>query len=465
MQSNDTGLILFKEFYFWYLLNLLIDKLGFNLYNIEAEIVYPFKKYLIELFSQLENFKEELFVIYLENAYHSNNYSFDFVCELCDRIEKQDHKPDIYIYSLKISHKESVYLLDRYEFIKIVIRTDIEYFFYEIFNQNKLLDQVANIVYKDESNKIITTEKQKLIYELWDYLLGGHYSGYLNKFKPSKDYIINLLDDDEDDTSDLVTYLRPKSKKIADFRYRPDTGAMISTGRWCRYNCTYCYRWVKYSTVRQVPLDVIEKDLEYLKEMYYEDIYVYDDCFLTTNVDRLEDVLSLMWKYDFYYGLSIRYEMCNPKVFDMLKNINLYRVQIGLQSISLEANKITGRGLNIERFKWIVQKFRERGVVVSIDIILWLPWETLKDFLKTVTFALSLDPGSIHINTLFLNPGTQLYDKQEEYWIVTNSESKTLFSVPALVSSDSFSERDIEIARKFVEKLANKKHNTRIILR
>jgi hypothetical protein len=76
-----------------------------------------------------------------------------------------------------------------------------------------------------------------------------------------------------------------------------------------------------------------------------------------------------------------------------------------------------------------------------------------------------LDPGSIHINTLFINPGTKLYDQQEEYNIETNNDNKWLFSVPTLVSSNTFSKNDIKLAKIYIDKLSKKYPNTHIILR
>jgi hypothetical protein len=42
-----------------------------------------------------------------------------------------------------------------------------------------------------------------------------------------------MMDDDRDviDNDWTRIYHQPKQEKIADFRYRPDTAAMISTGR------------------------------------------------------------------------------------------------------------------------------------------------------------------------------------------------------------------------------------------
>ncbi len=150
---------------------------------------------------------------------------------------------------------------------------------------------------------------------------------------------MNILDSDNADT-DAGIYARWPQEKYRKFiRQSPQVGAMLMTGRGCKYKCSYCYRGVKYSSVRQIPLDIVERDLQYLQKMHYEAVYMYDDCFLTTNFNRLEETLTMMGKYDFHYGISIRYEMCFPKVFEMLGKINLFRVQIGLQSASFDINK------------------------------------------------------------------------------------------------------------------------------
>ncbi len=78
-QSNDMWMILMKEFYFWYLINLLVDKLWFNLHKLNLEIVYPTNNYIKDLFNNYKYFKEEYFVFYLENSYHSNNFSLNFL--------------------------------------------------------------------------------------------------------------------------------------------------------------------------------------------------------------------------------------------------------------------------------------------------------------------------------------------------------------------------------------------------
>jgi hypothetical protein len=45
----------------------------------------------------------------------------------------------------------------------------------------------------------------------------------------SKDYIINILDDDNEYTTNLISTKWPKIRKIKEFRDSPETIAMLST--------------------------------------------------------------------------------------------------------------------------------------------------------------------------------------------------------------------------------------------
>ena len=136
LQSFDTGFFLFKEYYFWYLLNLMVEKLWFNLENINVEIVFPFNKYLDLCLEKLDFYNEDVFIFYLENPYHSYEYSYWFLLILLEKIKLKEKKPEIYIYTLKTSAEKSIEILEKYNFVKIVIRTDIEYFFNEYFYNN-----------------------------------------------------------------------------------------------------------------------------------------------------------------------------------------------------------------------------------------------------------------------------------------------------------------------------------------
>jgi hypothetical protein len=86
------------------------------------------------------------------------------------KLSEQKKQPEIYVYSLKITPEEAKIILQKYSFVKIIIRTDIEYFFYEYFENKTALNNIPNIVYSSQGN-IVQTEKEKLTYDLKNYII------------------------------------------------------------------------------------------------------------------------------------------------------------------------------------------------------------------------------------------------------------------------------------------------------
>ena len=465
--TNDTSFILYNDLPTSYLLSLLIWKLWFNLNQFVFDYVYHTKKYIDKTLINLSDYKEDYFIFYLENYYHSSNYAMWFLSLVLDKIEELETKPHIIIHTIKTPSEEIKKLIEKYDFILLVVNWDFEEFFYKLFWNNSPIEEISNIYYRDDSWKIYINEKANVVSDLDNYVLPAYASKYYTNFAKSKDYVISMLDEDDETTDKDIYYKRPKEQVIESFRYSSETAVMLTTWRWCKYNCSYCYRWVKYSAIRQISLDTIKKDLDYLSELKYEYVYLYDDCFITTNMDRLEALVDLLSKYDFVYWISVRFEVCNSKVLDILSRINIQRIQIWLQSISIEVNKETKRWFNKKMFEDVVSRVTNLWINISLDLIIWLPWEWLKWFLKTFNYAVSLNPSSIHINTLFLNPWTELYAKQKEYWIITNNDKTTrnLFHVKPVISSNDFTQKDIKMAKTYVSYYINKLKNIDIILR
>jgi hypothetical protein len=75
-------------------------------------------------------------------------------------------------------------------------------------------------------------------------------------------------------------------------------------------------------------LETIKKDLDYLSELKYEYVSLYDDCFITTNLDRLDELISLLGKYNFIYRISVRFEVCSSEVLDKISKLRIEKIQI-----------------------------------------------------------------------------------------------------------------------------------------
>jgi coproporphyrinogen III oxidase-like Fe-S oxidoreductase len=178
-------------------------------------------------------------------------------------------------------------------------------------------------------------------------------------------------------------------------------------------------------------------------------------------------MLYLMKKYPFKYHISTRFEMCNEWILEKLSVIDLWSVQIWLQSISKSANKTSKRWFLAEKFEKVIMELKNNGTSVSIDTILWLPDDSPSGFLSTIKYAISLKPSSIVTNTLYLNPRTEIYRNKEEYRIETHEARWTLhyYKARRIKSSMNFKANEIELCRKFLIECKKKIPSIQFVIR
>lgn len=468
-QTQDVWFIMMHDLYSSYLLSLMIDKLGFDLQQFSKTYVYAFWNFFDYIKEKVIYFEDEYFIINLENYYHSSEYSYNFLIKLLDFLKNIEKKHKIIIHTIKTVDEDIDFLISNYDDILLIINTDIEYFFNELFFNNTDISNIPNISFRDDLWNIHKNISTNIEYNLWDYILWWYHNLYYQNFPKSKDEIISIrLKDKKSYYNDSIEYCWTNNKYVNVLRNFLQKTVMLTTGRWCRYNCNYCYRWVKYKKVRQIPLNIIKKDLDHLSELWYDSIYFYDDCFISTNLDRLDELLDILKQYDFSYQISSRYETLTLDNIEKLSSINISRIQIWLQSISIETNINMKRSLNLDEFKKRIIYMKSKWINISLDLILWLPTETLKDFIETLNFAILLKPSSIFINTLFLNPKTELYKNKDQYWIKTVSDitwNKLNFHVSKIYSSNTFSIQDLDKAKEYILKVIEKIRDIYIVLR
>jgi hypothetical protein len=62
-------------------------------------------------------------------------------------------------------------MINNFSCIEIFLLTDIEYFFHELLYNKTPINNIANIVYRDENNKIVINNEKEVNYNLEDYII------------------------------------------------------------------------------------------------------------------------------------------------------------------------------------------------------------------------------------------------------------------------------------------------------
>ena len=135
----------------------------------------------------------------------------------------------------------------------------------------------------------------------------------------------------------------------------------------------------------------------------YADISYLEKIFLEAISDPQVVVLSIATRPDCLGDDVI-------ELIDKLNKIKPVWVELGLQTSKNETVEYIRRGYKNAVYSYVVNKLKRIGVHVITHIILGLPYETKKDMLSTVEFAVNTGTDGIKLQLLHVLQGTDLCD-------------------------------------------------------
>ena len=147
------------------------------------------------------------------------------------------------------------------------------------------------------------------------------------------------------------------------------------------------------------------------------------------SVEELKKKYEEVLKIDGVVGLNIatRSDTITEDCLDYLEELNkktFLNIELGLQTIHKDTNKLINRGETLNEFTTMVNKLRSRGINVIVHIINGLPYETKKMMLETIKYVNKLDIQGIKIHMLHIIKGTKLAElyKEKPFHVLTREE-------------------------------------------
>lgn len=213
---------------------------------------------------------------------------------------------------------------------------------------------------------------------------------------------------------------------------------IISTGRGCPYQCTFCasnalaevYRSKNFGKyVRQRSVDSVINELSYCKARYaMHSVYFTDDVF-TLSVDWLR---RFAFKYKHSIGLPF-YCTANPGTIKdeelyLLKQANCQMIGFGMQSCNEEYRKnVLKRSGSNERIIQVADLCHKLGINFSFDHILNLPNEDIRNQDEALLFYKRARPAYLNTFTMTYLPKIELnkYLSEEEREEVDKGKIRT----------------------------------------
>lgn len=202
------------------------------------------------------------------------------------------------------------------------------------------------------------------------------------------------------------------------------------TTRGCPYSCKFCSAakmWGNKTTFRDVS-DVVDEILYYVKHYSVEHIEFMDIVGLV-NMQWTKDLCNAIIKENLKISFSLspgtRSEVLTREVLELLKRINLIRVQYAADSGSTEEAKRLKKNINFKKFIKSVKSCNDVGLPMCCNILIGYPGQKMSDLWTTAKFALKLAYFGVHdvlIHNFVPYPGTEFYDE-----LVADEEVKEKF--------------------------------------
>jgi hypothetical protein len=184
---------------------------------------------------------------------------------------------------------------------------------------------------------------------------------------------------------------------------------LMETTRGCRYRCKFCFYPKSYDAINRMSAGQIEADLNHACRQGVQEIYLLDPT-LNQRPD-FNEFLRLLARgnpdHQFTYSAELRAEGIRAETAALLHAANFQEVEVGLQSVDPQAQKLMGRHISMEAFERGARAMLDEGIRVRVDLILGLPGDTVDSVRRGLEYLDRVRPFSeLQVFNLSILPGT-----------------------------------------------------------
>jgi radical SAM superfamily enzyme YgiQ (UPF0313 family) len=206
-------------------------------------------------------------------------------------------------------------------------------------------------------------------------------------------------------------------------------------GRGCPYNCSYCYNSAfnkehcneNIFRIRSVD-NVIEELKNAVKTLpFIKCIFFNDDHLLGLPKEYIKELCD---KYKRYINLPMMMVGVHPTAVDeeklkyLTNAATIEFLAMGIQAAGEKTKKLLKRNYSndlVEKAIKILHNFKNKIKVLSLEVIIDNPWEEEKEKIETLMLLSKLPhPYCMHIFSLTLYPGTELYNLAKNEGLIKN---------------------------------------------
>lgn len=205
----------------------------------------------------------------------------------------------------------------------------------------------------------------------------------------------------------------------------PRPSAQMIATRGCPYLCTFCV-WPQLvyggRNYRTRDINDIVDEMEFLvKKKEFKSIYFDDDTFNIGKERMLHLAAELKkrnWKTP--WAFMGRSDLVDEEILVKLKQVGLRAVKYGVESGVQEIVDKAEKKLNLKKATENMILTKKLGIKMHLTFTLGLPGETKQTIMKTINYALFIDPESVQFSIMTPFPGTKFYDELKQEGMIVS---------------------------------------------
>ncbi len=249
-------------------------------------------------------------------------------------------------------------------------------------------------------------------------------------------------------------YTMPKSSTRHELAFLP-----MLTSRGCPIGCHYCpypvgqgLNWRKRS-----PENVVDEMEHLVDDLGIQYILLRDPMF-SLNQKRVLAIcdeierrgLELEWKCE------TRVDFLKEETLRAMAKAGCTGVNFGVESADVEIQKGVGRApIEQEKFRQTIALCRELGIDTFAFFIIGLPGDTVTSILKTIKFAIDIQPTWVQFTAASPFIGTKLRDWAIEHGLTTEDKYAYISSHDVQMGNENLSEKQVQTLLHFAQFFQN----------
>ncbi len=189
--------------------------------------------------------------------------------------------------------------------------------------------------------------------------------------------------------------------------------AYMETSRGCFARCIYCNKNIFGYKIRMKSVERVLGEMEFLLKLGFKEIHIIDDIF-TADMKRAyqicEEIIKKNMQFSWYPRGGIRVDRVDKELLAVMKRAGCYRIPFGIESGSQKVLDSINKKITLEQAENAVKCAKDAQMEVECYFMLGLPEENEEDIMKSIEFAIKLDPDYCKFALTIPLPGTPLFE-------------------------------------------------------